>query len=144
LIRALTNLNCPPGLEISFTEKDLNEIITSAIKNLLNKNTIRHTALACVTLQQGNRDEENILAKLPQEMLENIYAKAFSAEMGEQKRKNFVRNISRLTPVGLFAKNADYVKNENVSKSQSDNLESLLIEDYEVIADKRPMNRFSN
>jgi hypothetical protein len=75
----------PLGLNINFIYKHRYEyklppvslIIKQQIDEILKKNAIKHTALNCAILWQGNKQENSILSSLPEELIKDIQKYTF-------------------------------------------------------------------
>lgn len=119
-IEALKSGNAPPGLTIDYDKNSIQGTLHVEIQELLKRNELRHAALACVTIQQGKRDDHSICSTLPQEILENIYTQSFPASASKKKLKTFLNHVSSNNPYCLFKLKEDH-KSELTTPLESNN-----------------------
>ena len=72
IISTLESSVCAQGLEFGLSNNKINNMLLEKIHCLLRTSEMRHTALSCVTFQQGIRQQQSTLAKLPADTVEII------------------------------------------------------------------------
>lgn len=95
IIEALQTGHYPPTLKLDLNKNNISPYLLTTIKAQLKTFAIKHTAHACITLQQGARQDSSPIVNLPQEILEHIYQYMFLFPTTKNERKNVVRNIYR-------------------------------------------------
>lgn len=92
----------PPGLKINLLKT--HHFSPVKITEILQKNTMKHAALAATTLWQGHRQNTNILSSLPIELMDSIQTYGFYNSALPffntglaQKEKIFTRKVKQLS-----------------------------------------------
>lgn len=111
---SLTLGTAPYGLKLIDTSDKISPIHHAKIDKLLQQIELNHAGVACTTLQQGKRDRNSPVFKLPQDILNRIYNFSYPDAEKKDKIKHFTKNVSSFFPSkrGEVA-NSDYSDKEN-------------------------------
>ncbi|HVY53175.1 MAG TPA: hypothetical protein VHA13_01495, partial [Gammaproteobacteria bacterium] len=89
LIKALECGKCAQGLKININSITNNNL-SNTIEMLLRKNEIKHSALACITFQQGLSQENSGLRVFPHDLASSIYQYLPPTALNEGEEKNYL------------------------------------------------------
>lgn len=99
LINALKKEHIPVDIRITWHKKDISQNNQLEVERWIKIRKLNQAALACITLQQGFRDKNSAIAKLPPDILKIIYQFAYPVKAADEnaikQRQHFVANVTK-------------------------------------------------